>query len=408
MALYVVLALLAVFAVGAAYRSRLKRRHAMQLTEEKRALAEQASDAKSRFLATLGHEVRTPMTGVLGMSELLSGSRLDDKQRSQVDAIHRAGEHLLRLVNDALDLARIEAGKLELSNADFALRPLLDEVAGLMAPVAERKGLAFIDAMATDVPAALHGDRTRIQQILLNLLGNAIKFTETGHVSLEATALAPHGVRFTVADSGPGLSAEQQSRLFRRFEQAEGARTASRYGGSGLGLAISQELAAAMGGRITVESAPGRGTRFIVELPLATADGVVTSNALEQPSVDARANGLHLLLVEDDPIVAEVMLGLLREQGHVVTHAAHGLAALSEAATRRFDAALLDLDLPGLDGLALARMLRAQGFVAPLLAVTARSDADAETQVRAAGFDDFLRKPVSGAVLAQALEAALR
>ena len=163
-----------------------------------------------------------------------------------------------------------------------------------------------------------------------------------------------------------------------------------------------------MGGRITVESAPGRGTRFIVELPLANADGVMSDAMSEHPPADIGTGTLRLLLVEDDPIVAEVMLGLLREQGHVVTHAAHGLAALSEVATRRFDAALLDLDLPGLDGLALARMLRAQGFVAPLLAVTARSDADAETQVRAAGFDDFLRKPVSGAVLAQALEAALR
>ena len=406
--LYAVLALLAVVAAAAAYRAKLKRRHAMQLTEEKRVLAEHASEAKSRFLATLGHEVRTPMTGVLGMSELLRGSRLDDRQRSQVEAIHRAGEHLLRLVNDALDLARIEAGKLELANADFALRPLLDEVAGLMAPVAERKGLAFVDAMAAGVPAALHGDRTRIQQILLNLLGNAIKFTEAGHVSLETDALAPRGIRFVVADTGPGLSLEQQSRLFRRFEQAEGARTASRYGGSGLGLAISQELAAAMGGRIVVESEPGRGTRFIVELPLAHADSAVADTTSTPPLAPARDNGLRLLLVEDDPIVAEVMQGLLREQGHAVTHAAHGLAALSEIATQRFDAALLDLDLPGLDGLALACMLRAQGFMAPLLAVTARSDADAEAQARAAGFDDFLRKPVSGAMLAQALATVAR
>jgi CheY-like chemotaxis protein len=348
------------------------------------------------------------MTGVLGMSELLRGSRLDDRQRSQVDAIHRAGEHLLRLVNDALDLARIEAGKLELANADFALRPLLDDVAGLMAPVAERKGLAFVDAMGADAPASLHGDRTRLQQILLNLLGNAIKFTESGHVSLEAGALAPRGIRFVVADTGPGLSAEQQSRLFRRFEQAEGARTASRYGGSGLGLAISQELAAAMGGRISVESEPGRGTRFIVELPLPHAESVVAETPSPPLVSPMRSGGLRLLLVEDDPIVAEVVQGLLREQGHAVTHAAHGLAALSEVAMQRFDAALLDLDLPGLDGLALARMLRAQGFAAPLLAVTARSDADAEAQARAAGFDDFLRKPVSGAMLARALETAAR
>ena len=401
--LYLVLALLAVAAAAAAYRARLKRRHALQLTEAKRVLAEHASEAKSRFLATLGHEVRTPMTGVLGMSELLRATQLDDRQRSQVDAIHRAGEHLLRLVNDALDLARIEAGKLELATADFALRPLLDEVAALMAPVAERKGLAFVDSMDAGTPAALHGDRTRIQQILLNLLGNAIKFTESGHVSLETSALAPRGVRFVVADSGPGLSREQQARLFRRFEQADGARTAARYGGSGLGLAISQELATAMGGGIAVESAPGQGSRFIVELPLAHAD--MQPPPASAAPLRAVAGSLRLLLVEDDPIVAEVMQGLLREQGHVVVHAGHGLGALAEVASQRFDAGLLDLDLPGLDGLALARMLRAQGFVAPLLAVTARSDADAEAQAHAAGFDDFLRKPVSGAMLAQALHA---
>lgn len=400
----VVLVVLALCTAALAYRARLRRSHAWQLAEHKRTLAEQASEAKSRFLATLGHEVRTPMTGVLGMSELLRGSRLDERQRSQVDAIHRAGEHLLRLVNDALDLARIEAGKLELAGVDFALRPLVDEVAGLMAPVAERKGLVFVDALAADAPAGLHGDRTRVQQILLNLLGNAIKFTENGHVSLEAEALAPHGVRFVVADTGPGLSREQQSRLFRRFEQADGARTAARYGGSGLGLAISQELAAAMGGRIAVDSAPGRGTRFVVELPLAHAQVQAAATAAPAASVPARGAAMRLLLVEDDPIVAEVMLGLLRAQGHAVTHVAHGLAALSEIAAQPVDAALLDLDLPGMDGLALARMLRTQGFRAPLLAVTARSDADAEAQARAAGFNGFLRKPATGEMLAQALE----
>ena len=400
------LALLAGLAL--AYRERLKRRHAWQLAEHKRALAEQASQAKSRFLATLGHEVRTPMTGVLGMAELLQGTPLDARQRGHVDAIRRAGEHLLRLVNDALDMARIEAGRLELVSAPFALEPLLGEVAGLMAPLAERKGLVFADHIDADAPRALQGDRTRVQQILLNLIGNAVKFTEAGHVSLEVTALQPRGVRFVVADSGPGLNPEQRERLFRRFEQADGARTAARYGGSGLGLAISQELAAAMGGRIAVESAPGQGTRFVVELPLlAAADTPGAAASAAAPAGRAVPLALQLLLVEDDPIVAEAMAGLLRAQGHAVTHVGHGLGALTEAATRRFDAALLDLDLPGMDGLALASALRGRGFAAPLLAVTARSDGDAEAQARAAGFDGFLRKPVTGEMLGQALEAML-
>ena len=385
-----------------AYRLRLKRRHAWQLAEAKRAMAEQASEAKSRFLATLGHEVRTPMTGVLGMSELLLGTSLDPRQRGHVDAIRRAGEHLLRLVNDALDLARIEAGKLEMANADFDLRALLDEVAALMAPVAERRGLAFVESVDPEAPRLLHGDRTRVEQILLNLVGNAVKFTEHGHVALETTRLSPHGVRFVVSDTGPGLSAEQQARLFRRFEQAEGARTAARHGGSGLGLAISQELAMAMGGRVALESTPGQGTRFIVDLPLPEGSG--QAPAQPQAAVPGGAQW-RLLLVEDEPIVAETIAGLLRAQGHTVRHAAHGLAALTEVATERFDAALLDLDLPGMDGLALAGMLRAQGFAAPLLAVTARSDGGAEAQARAAGFDGFLRKPVTGALLAQALAA---
>ena len=400
---FAALLLLAVGALAWAYRERLRRRHAWQLTEQKRALAEHASEAKSHFLATLGHEVRTPMTGVLGMSELLQGTTLDHRQRSHVDAIRRAGEHLLRLVNDALDLARIEAGKLQLSDADFALRPLLDEVAALMAPVAERKGLVFIDGLSAEAPPALHGDRTRVQQILLNLVGNAVKFTDTGHVALETFALAPQGVRFVVADTGPGLDADQQARLFRRFEQAEGARTTTRYGGSGLGLSISQELAAAMGGRIAIESEPGVGTRFIVELPLPPADAADTILPAPAPSDASAGKALSLLFVEDDRIVAEAISGLLQAQGHHVVHAGHGLAALTEVATRKFDAALLDLDLPGMDGLALARMLRAQGHALPLLAVTARSDGEAETQAKAAGFDGFLRKPVTGAMLAQAL-----
>ena len=391
-----------------AYRLRLKRRHAWQLAKHQRAVAEQASEAKTRFLAMLGHEVRTPMTGVLGMSELLLATDLDAEQRSHVTSIRRAGEHLLRLVNDALDLARIEAGKLQLESGEFSLSALMHDVVGLMAPLAERRGLQFSDAIDGSAPRALRGDRTRVAQILMNLLGNAIKFTERGFVALEAMPLAGGGVRFAVTDSGPGLNEEQQQRLFRRFEQAEGARTAARYGGSGLGLAISQELAAAMGGRIDVESTPGKGTRFIVDLPLPAALEVSVGHGGETASGETASTGpLRLLLVEDDPTVAQVLVGLLQAQGHQVVHVPHGLAALAEVSGRAFDLGLLDLDLPGIDGLALARQLRAQGFAKPLVAVTARADAEAEPLARAAGFDGFLRKPLTGAMLARAIEAAM-
>lgn len=256
--LFAVLGLLALAMAGAAYRRRVRRRSAWQLAEHKREVAEQASLAKTRFLATLGHEIRTPMTGVLGMTELLQSTPLDERQKGYTDAIQRAGTHLLRLVNDALDLAKIEAGKLDLQQVEFDLHALLDDVAALMGPVAGKRGLAFHHGIAAGVPRRVRGDPLRLRQILLNLLGNAIKFTEAGHVSLHAVTLAPEGVRLTVGDSGPGINAEQQARLFRRFEQAEGAQTTARYGGSGLGLAICQELAVAMGGASTWTARRGR------------------------------------------------------------------------------------------------------------------------------------------------------
>ncbi len=398
----VLVALLLLWKAAADYRRRLRRRHNWQMAEHQRQVAEQASQAKSRFLATLGHEVRTPMTGVLGMSELLLGTDLDARQRGYTESIRSAGSHLMRLVNDALDLARIEAGKLELDASPFDLHALVQDVVALMAPVARKRGLRFEQSLATGVPRWVRGDAVRLRQIMLNLLGNAIKFTERGHVAL---GVQPHGdgLRVTVGDTGPGLNAEQKERLFRRFEQAEGARTAARYGGSGLGLAICRELADAMGGRIEVDSAPGQGTRFNVDLPLPAVAPPAAPAA--RSATPAALGPLQLLLVEDDPTVADVIAGLLRAQGHDVVHAAHGLAALSEAAARRFDLGLLDLDLPGLDGFALARQLRASGFDRPLLAVTARADPDAEPQATAAGFDGFLRKPVTGEILAEAIRS---
>jgi len=401
------LALIAGWWSADVYRRRLKRRHAWQLSERERELAKQASLAKTRFLATLGHEVRTPMTGVLGMSELLLDTHLDKHQRGHVESIRRAGRHLLRLVNDALDLARIESGRLELADEPFDLHIVIDDAVTLMAPLAKQRGLAFRVNVDDDAPVGMRGDANRVCQILLNLLANAIKFTERGSVELRVSALSPHGVRLEVIDTGPGLTREQQARLFRRFEQADGARTAARYGGSGLGLAISQELTAEMGGSIEVESAPGEGARFIVVLPLPQAAPPATNDGVEA-LLAARGGPLTLLLVEDDPTVAEVICGLLRAQGHRVTHVGHALAALAEASTGSFDAALLDLDLPGMDGIALASHLRSQGFDRPLLAITARADADAEPQAMAAGFQGFLRKPVTGAMLAALLQGVPR
>lgn len=390
-----------------AWRMRRAQQRQFNDAEQRRAIAEEASLAKTRFLATLGHEIRTPMTGVLGMSELLESTPLDDGQRSQVRTIRRAGEHLLKLVDDALDLARIEAGRMELADAPFDVGALVADVRDWAAPNALRKGLLFSADVDDGVPPALRGDVVRVRQILLNLIGNAIKFTEHGRIDMHVARGDGQGIVVEVRDTGPGMNAEQQARLFRRFEQAEGVRTTERYGGSGLGLAISQELASAMHGRITVESMPGEGTCFRVALPLPQADSAIAADT--SAPVDPATHGkLRLLMVEDDLVIAEVLAGMLLAQGHEVVHAPHGLAALTESASDDFDAALLDLDLPGMDGFDLARTLRANGFAGRLLAVTARADAEAETLARAAGFDGFLRKPVTRDLLARAIDALMR
>lgn len=402
-AAYVLLALLLTTAVVLAYRRRVQRRSEWQLAMHKHELAEQASLAKTRFLATLGHEVRTPMTGVLGMSELLLDTELDARQQRYAGAIQQAGTHLLRLVNDALDLARIESGKLELENHPFDLGRVLEDVISLMAPMAERRGLVFERGEPFATPVRVRGDAMRLRQILMNLLGNAIKFTEQGKVGLSVNLRPDNsGIELVVSDTGPGINEEQQARLFHRFEQADGPRTASRYGGSGLGLAICQELAIAMGGGITLESRLGAGARFLVALPLPW-EAIAEQDASTEGAEPAIGHALNVLLVEDDATVAQVIMGLLSVRGHTVVHAPHGLAALTEVAVHEFDVGLLDLDLPALDGLALARQLRGQGHAFPLIAVTARSDAEAERLAMDAGMDGFLRKPLTGLLLMNAI-----
>jgi signal transduction histidine kinase/ligand-binding sensor domain-containing protein/CheY-like chemotaxis protein len=400
LAAWIALAVCALALAAVGYRRRLRARHAENLREQRRQLSDQGSEAKSRFLATLGHEIRTPMTGVLGMAELLQSGELQPRQRQQAQAIQRAGEHLLRLVNDALDLARIEAGKLRLEEAAFDLHELLDEVAALLQPLAQAKGLSFQLQRAPGTPRGLRGDAARVRQILLNLGSNAIKFTESGEVCLRSEP-AVEGVRFEVSDTGDGMDAGQLARLFRRFEQAGSLTGEQRRNGSGLGLAICKELAAAMDGDIQACSIPGEGTSFHVHLPLPVA-ALASAPAPRQPPRGGA--GGRVLVVEDDATVAEVVCGLLQGLGYEPEHAAHALAALGLVAAKRFELAILDLDLPGMDGMELARLLRVQAPGLALLALTARADAQAEPDARAAGMHGFLRKPVTSALLQEAIE----
>lgn len=406
-AIYTLAAVLAALAMFSAYRARLRQRHLAVLAEERRRGTEELVEAKSAFLATIGHEIRTPMTGVLGMSELLLGTELDERQRGYAKAIHQSGQLLLRLVNDSLDIARIDAGKFALDDHTLDPAALAREVMALQQPLAQRKNLTTSVSVAPDVPRQIWGDELRIKQILLNLINNALKFTERGSIALDLTVVNGSHLRFHVADTGPGMSAEVCARLFGRFAQADGVMR--QHGGSGLGLAICRELTLLMGGTITVSSVPDSGSEFDVDLPIyeAVAKSIDGQPAAPVSMLPPRAS-LNVLLVEDDATVAAVIDGLLGRLGHRAVHAANGLAALTELKTLHFDLVLLDLDLPGIDGLQLARMIRAGGGATlPLIAVTARSVGDEEILIRDAGMDGLLRKPITTALLGNAITAAL-
>lgn len=398
--IYGVLLISMVWIVLRVLQQRVAERHEILFLEQRRTLAEQSNAAKTQFLATLGHEIRTPMTGVLGMAELLLHTSLTPMQSEYARAMRRSGTLLLKLVNDALDLARIETGRLELEPTPFAVEDLINDVMQLERPQAEEKGLAFEFEAIGRLPSHVLGDAVRIKQILLNLISNALKFTEKGKVTLRVERVED-GLVFSVIDTGPGIPLESKERMFERFEQGM---SPERRNGSGLGLAICRELVVAMGGTLSLESTAAVGSCFHVHLPLPEADTAPACVAWDFPAADS--SSLRLLLVEDDVIVASVIGGLLEHQGHSVRHVLNGLAVLVELEQDRYDAILLDLDLPGLNGFEIARMVRkreAAGWPIPIVAVTARSAADDEQRARLAGMDGFLRKPLSGRELNKVL-----
>lgn len=395
--LYAALATAVVLWLLHAWRQRVARRHALQLAEERARWAEAASAAKSRFLANFSHEVRTPMTGLLGMAELLLRTPLQERQAIYARNLQRSGRALLRLMDDILDLSRIEAGQFQLCAEPVSLRGLLEELRDLYAPLAEQQGLEFVLDLAAEVPERVVGDGLRLRQMLENLLRNALKFTRQGRIVLRASS-TPGGVALEVEDTGVGIEPEQQQRLFQPFVQADGS-IQRRYGGSGLGLVICRELAERMGGRIELHSRPGLGTRLRIELPLQAAAIPISQGGLPG----------KVLVVEDDAGSAALLLELLREQGVGAEHAGHGLAAMALFSTLQPQLVLLDLDLPELDGMEVARLMRRHesasgGARARIVAVTARTGAGLAEACRAAGIDDVVTKPVSPALLRRVLE----
>ncbi|MBU8875655.1 response regulator [Reyranella sp. MMS21-HV4-11] len=368
-----------------------------------------ASDrAKSLFLANMSHEVRTPLAGVLGMLELAKPGITDPAVRKYLDTAEHAARHLLTIVNDILDFAQLEKGRLAVTSTPFSVRALVESTIPLVAAAAEERGNRMEVRIADDVPRQILGDEGRLRQVLLNLLSNAVKFTSQGTVSVEArTVDAGHRLLLTVADTGIGMAPEMQQRIFESFVQADES-IARRFGGTGLGLPICRQLLALMGGSISVESSPGRGSLFTVDLPCRPVVDTVPATASR--ATDRPPAARRILVADDAPTMRILLEALLTREGHTCDLVEDGNEAVAAVRASDYDAVLMDVQMPRLDGLEATRKIRKEEGPrsrVPIVFVTASAMAGDEERFLAAGGDGYVSKPITPETLRAVLAKAL-